>query len=118
MYSLERRIFSIYGKLEKSLLYHVNITDVIINTLKWIIFFFVFFCLFVCFLGPHLWHLEVPWPEIQSEIQLPAYTTVSATPDPSRISDLHHSSWQCQILNPLSKAWDPTQILMHPSRVC
>ena len=36
-------------------------------------------------------------------------------PDPSRIWDLHHSSWQRRILNPLSKAGDQTHNLMVPS---
>ena len=31
---------------------------------------------------------------------------------------LHHSSWQCQIFNPLSEARDQTCILMGTSRVC
>ena len=31
---------------------------------------------------------------------------------------IHHSSQQCWILNPLSKARDWTQILMDPSQVC
>ena len=56
------------------------------------------------FLGPHLWHIEVPRLGVESELQVPAYTTATATPDPSLICDLHHSSWQCQILNPLSEA--------------
>ena len=34
------------------------------------------------------------------------------------VFDLHHSSWQSQILNPLSKAWDRTCNLMVPSRIC
>ena len=34
----------------------------------------------------------------------------------SRICDLHHNSWQYQILNPLSEARDQTQNLMIPSR--
>ena len=34
-----------------------------------------------CFLGP--WHMEVPRSGIESELQLPAYTTVTAKPDPS-----------------------------------
>ena len=38
-------------------------------------------------------------------------------PDPSRIFDLHHSSQQCWILNPLSKAGDPTCILMDISQI-
>ena len=42
-------------------------------------------------------------------------TTATATPDPSRIFDLQHSSWQRQILNPLSEARDQTHNLMAPS---
>ena len=40
------------------------------------------------------------------ELQLPAYTTATATPDLSHICDLHYSLWQCRILNPLNKARD------------
>ena len=36
-----------------------------------------------CFvLGPHLWHMEVPRLGVTSELQLPAYTTATAMPDP------------------------------------
>ena len=45
------------------------------------------------------------------ELQLLAYTTATATQDPSRVCDLHHSLWQCWILNLLSKARDRTCIL-------
>jgi len=61
----------------------------------------VLFCF--CFLGLHLQHMEVPRLEVESELQLLAYTTAAATRDPSCVCNLHHSSWQCQILNPLSK---------------
>ena len=44
------------------------------------------------FLGPRLWHSEVPRLGVKSELQLPAYTTITATPDPSHICDLYHSS--------------------------
>ena len=40
-----------------------------------------------------------------------------ATWDPSHVCDLHHSSEQLQILNPLNKAKDQTQILMDASQV-
>ena len=33
----------------------------------------------------HLWHMEVPRLGIELELQLPAYTTATATPDPSHI---------------------------------
>ena len=38
-------------------------------------------------------------------------------PDPSCVCNLHHSSRQHRILNPLSKAWDRTCNLMVPSRI-
>ena len=41
-----------------------------------------------------------------------AYATATAMPDLSCICDLHHSSWQRQVLNPLSEARDQTRILM------
>ena len=55
--------------------------------------------------------MEVPRLEVKLEIQLPACTTATATPDPSCICDVH-----C-ILNPLSEARDRTCILMETSRV-
>ena len=63
----------------------------------------------------HLWHMAVPRPGVESELQLSAYTT--ATPDPSRICNLHHSLHQHRILNPLSEARDWTLILMDTSWV-
>ena len=67
-------------------------------------YYYYFF--FFCFLGPHLQHMEVPRLGAKSELQLPTYTTATAKQDLSRIFDLHHSSWQHQILNPLSKVRD------------
>ena len=64
---------------------------------------FLFFFLASVFLGPHPWHMEVPGLGVESELQLPAYTTVTAMPDPSCVCNLHHNSWQHQILNPLSE---------------
>ena len=46
-----------------------------------------------------------------------AYTTATATQDPSRICDLHHISRWHRILNPLSKAQDRTHNLVVPSRI-
>ena len=48
--------------------------------------------------------MEVPRLGVKSELQLPAYTTATATPDLSSVCNLHHSSWQSQILNLLNEA--------------
>ena len=69
---------------------------------------------FFFFLGPNLRHMEV---EVKWELQLLAYTRATATQDLSCVFDLHHSSQQRQILNPLSEARDRTHILMDTSRV-
>ena len=84
--------------------------------------FYLFTCSFIYFLGPHMRHMEVPrlglnwscscWPTPQ------AYSTATATSDPSHICDLHNHSQQRQIPNPLSEARDRTCILMDTSRVC
>ena len=67
-----------------------------------------FFFFFFFFLGLHPLHKEVPRLEVESELQLLAYATATAMPDLSRACDLYHSSWQCRILNLLSKARDQT----------
>ena len=59
----------------------------------------------------------VPRLGVQSELQLPAYTTATATPDLGRVFNLHHSSRQSRILNPLSQTRDRTRNLMVPSRI-
>ena len=71
-------------------------------------FFVFFFLVSLSFLEPHPRHMEVPRLGVESELQLPAYTTVTAMLDPSRICNLHHSSWQSQILKLLSRARDQT----------
>ena len=58
--------------------------------------------------------------EVQSELQVLAYATATATEtqDPRFICGLYHNSWQRQILNPLREARDRTRILMVPSQIC
>ena len=84
-------------------------------------FFCLFVCLFVClffvFLGPHLLHMEVPRLGVESELQLLAYTTVTAMRDLSCLCDPPHSSWQCQIFHPLRETRDLTCILLSISQV-
>ena len=56
--------------------------------------------------------MEVPRLGFESQLQLLPYATATATPDASRVCKLHHSSWQCWILNPLRKARYQNHILM------
>ena len=80
-------------------------------------FGFYFLSYFVL-LGPHPRHMEVPRLVGKSELQLPACITATAKRDPGCVCDLHHSSQQCRILNPLSEARDRTHIVMDISQVC
>ena len=73
-----------------------------------LLFFFVF-------LGLHLGHMDG---RSQARGWIRAVATATATPDPSRICDLHRSSQQHCILNPLSKARNPICILMDASQIC
>ena len=75
--------------------------------LLWLLFWGGFVCfLFFSFLGLHPQHMEVPRLGVEFELQLPAFATATAMPDPCCVCDLCHSSWQCQILNPLIEAGD------------
>ena len=56
-----------------------------LSVVSFLIFAFFFF---LVFLGLRRWHMEVPSLEVESELQLPAYTTAIATPDRSRVFDL------------------------------
>ena len=82
------------------------------------LFCFVLFLLYSFFLfrvAPQ--HMEVPRLGVELELQLLAYATATGTPDPSCVCNLHHSSRQRQILNPLSKAGDRTCVLMDAGQV-
>ena len=61
--------------------------------------------------------MEVPRLGAELELQLMAYPTAPATWDPSHVCNLHHSSWQRWILNPLSKARDQTHVLVDARQV-
>ena len=50
--------------------------------------------------------MEVSRVGVESKLQLLTYTTPTATWDPNCICNLHHSSWQCWILDPLIKVRD------------
>ena len=59
--------------------------------------------------------MEVPRLGVESDLL--AYTTAITMQDPSCICDLHHSTWQRWIFNPLSKARDQTRMLMDTSQL-
>ena len=61
--------------------------------------------------------MEVSRLGVESELQLLAYTAATATWDPSHVCDPYHSSWQCQIADPLSEDRDRTRILVDTSRI-
>ena len=61
-------------------------------------------------------HMEVPRSLIRAYPL--AYTIAKATQDLSRIYDLHHSSLQHWIPNPLSEARDQNSVPMDASQVC
>ena len=69
------------------------------------------------FLGPHPQHMEVPSRGVELELQLLAYSTATATPEPSCICDLCHSLWLRQILNPLSESRGQIHMPMETRRV-
>ena len=75
---------------------------------------YVFFFLI---LGPYLRHMEVS--RLGSNWSCSCWPTPQPQPrqDPSGIRDLHHSSRQCRILNPLNKVRDWTWVLMDASQV-
>ena len=56
--------------------------------------------------------MEVPRLGVELELKLLVYSAATAMLDLSCVRNLHHSSPQCQILKPLSKARDGTRILM------
>ena len=72
----------------------ITVSSVAVNICVSFIYFF--------FLG----HMEVPRLGVRLDLQLLAYTTAKATWDPSHVCDLHHSSQQRWILDPLRSAWE------------
>ena len=61
--------------------------------------------------------MEVSRLGVEWELQLPAYTTATAIADPIHVCNLHHSSQQCRVRNPLNQTRDWTHIPMDTSRV-
>ena len=81
------------------------------NGIACIFFFFFFFF----FMWLHPQHLEVSRLEVELEQQLLDCTHSHSN---LRVCNLHHSLWQCWILNPRSGTEDQTLVLMNTSQVC
>ena len=83
-------------------------------------FFFFFF--FFCFLGPHPWHMlwatgKYNAPSAYGIAQARGWIRAAAAGH-SHVCNLHHSSWQCRILNPWITVRNQTFILMDTSWIC
>ena len=74
-----------------------------------------FFSFFFRFLGAT--HAAYGDSQARGRIRAGATATATAIQDSSSVSDLHHSSWQHRILNPLSEARDWTLNLTVPSQI-
>ena len=109
--------------LEEKLLYCISLVFLGLTPLSQVYFHFYIFLDLSCyfffpllfFLRLHLQHMEVPGLGVESELQLPAHATATATPSWSRIGRLRHSFRQGHILDPLIEARDPPASSQTPS---
>jgi len=62
-------------------------------------------------------HMEIPRLGVKTELSLLAYTTAIAMPDPSPVCELHLSSQQRWILNPLNEARERTCVLTDATQI-
>ena len=95
-FDLESGYFNYFNTFFQTMFYfNLNIYHEIL----FLLFFFVS-------LGPHLRHMEIPRLGIKSELQLLAYTTATARPDPSCVCKLTKSH-ALNIVQFLHAAWNP-----------
>ena len=73
--------------------------------------------IFFLFLGLHPQHMEAPRLGVKSELQLVAYTTATAMPDPKPCQQPTPQLTAAPILNPLCQARDQTCIVMDTSQI-
>ena len=79
------------------------------------LFIYVFIYLF---LGPQPWHMEVPRPVVQLELQLLAYFTATAMLDSKPHLQPTPQLTATQDPNTLSRTRDQIRILMDTTQVC
>ena len=80
-------------------------------------FILLYFLLYIFFVFCLFWATPAAYGGSQARGPIGTIATSLPTADPSRICDLHHSSQQRQILNPLSEARDRACNLMVPSQI-
>ena len=80
----------------RSLIMYINNNQYV---LLFILFYFIFMAASAAYGGSQV-------PRSQMELYLLAYTTATAKSDLSCVCNVHHSSRQRQLLNPLSQARD------------
>ena len=80
-----------------------------------IFYFFIFYFYLFILLGLHPQHTKVPRLGVKSELQLLAYTTSTAVPDPSQVGNLLCNLQPRWNLNSLSRARDRTLVLVATS---
>ena len=110
-----KRVAGVFGlgKVPRARDSSMAVAVVQVGGAKGLVTFFFFFCLFSA--AP----MACGGSQARGPIGAvaPAYTTATAIWGVSCICSLHHSSWQRQILNPLSEARDQTRVFMDASRV-
>ena len=82
-----------------------------------LIFYLFIYLVFLPFLRLLHRPKEVPRLGVKLELEPLAYTRATAMQDPNHVCNLHHSSLQCQILNPLSKVGIEPITSLVPSRI-
>ena len=101
---LPNSLYSIYKVL------HESIYVFVIPRYNIIALCFLLFCFVLFFF---LWPTPMAYGSSQARGQIRAMAATMW--DPSHVCNLHHSSWQCQILNPLSETRNWTCNLMETS---
>ena len=103
---------NLYSSIKKIILhafpFYLGCLENKVQIYLFIYFIYLFFCLFA-------FSRAAPTAYGDSQARDLIRARATAMWDPSRICNLHHSSWQRQILNPLSEARDRTRNLMVPS---
>ena len=89
----------------------------LLHSLDFLYFYYLFVCLFVAFFraAPAAYGGSKAKGQIRATAADLHHSHSNIRSEP--LCDLHHSSWQCRILNPLSEAGDRTCMVMDPGQI-